>query len=272
MSNYTDKEYSVAEGSPYEAYRFIGSVKNYYYTSAETDITISGQVYSSVNPIRRSAISITGHQEDCPDLEIEVPYDLELVQDYGYGVPPSGLRLELLRYHEGTDPSTDYVVIWKGVVGPISISGHMAKIVVPNIFSLMLRGEIPSVYYHPPCNHVLYDSRCGMVSTDFDQATTVVTVTAEDTIEVDDDGFADEYLRGGEIVNDATGERRLIVDNVANVITLNFPFQSIAVDDAVTLYAGCNHSFAMCKARFDNAINYGGYPFIPEDNPFESEL
>ncbi len=37
----------------------------------------------------------------------------------------------------------------------------------------------------------------------------------------------------------------------------------IAIGDTFTATAGCDHTYATCQTKFDNAINYGGMPFIP---------
>jgi hypothetical protein len=270
MTVYTDTEASVHSGSPVEVYRFTGTFKNYYYTSAERTVTVNGQAYT-VALIKRNAITAGTQEDDNLQIELEMPYDLELAVDYAFQIAPPALVLEVLRYHEGTNPASDWIVYWKGPVTSWSVEGHIAKALVPSIFSVILKGEIPSVYYHNPCNHRLYDTRCSLVASSFKQDTTIVAVD-NSTIEVADDGYADSYLKAGEIVNVTRGERRLIVDNIADVLTIAYPFANAQVGDSVTLYVGCDHSFSTCKNKFSNSINYGGFPFVPTDNPFESEL
>jgi len=267
---YEDTEQSAHDGSPVEAYRFTGTFENYYYTSAELDVTISGQVYTTAE-ITRQAIN-TGTQEDSNlELELEVPFDLPLVADYAFQVSPPDLTVEILRYHEGTNPATDWVIVWKGIVTSFSSTGHSVKILVPSIFTVILNGEVPSVYYQNMCNHVLYDDRCKLVKASYQQDTTISAI-GTGTVDVVADGFDDNYLQAGEIINTSKNERRLIIDNVADVITINFPFFNAEVGDNVSLFAGCNHAFSTCKDKFSNSINYGGFPYVPADNPFESEL
>ena len=33
--------------------------------------------------------------------------------------------------------------------------------------------------------------------------------------------------------------------------------------DAFTVTAGCDKSFRTCKAKFDNAVNFRGFPHVP---------
>ena len=47
----------------------------------------------------------------------------------------------------------------------------------------------------------------------------------------------------------------------------------------VVVLAGCDHSVTTCDTKFNtpedtqsNVINYGGFPFVPGKNPFETGL
>ncbi len=33
--------------------------------------------------------------------------------------------------------------------------------------------------------------------------------------------------------------------------------------DAFTIRPGCDKSFATCRAKFDNAVNFRGFPHVP---------
>lgn len=273
MTLYSDAEESAHDASPVEGYKFIGTSTNYLLTTANTDQTINGEVYTSIE-IKRGTIKSGNQSDDSLDIQLEVPYDIQLIKDYGYTSSPPDLSLEVRRFHVGTNPATDWVLIWKGKVTGFSISGHIAKIRVPSIFALALQGVIPSAFYQAPCNHVLYDARCKVVEATFKQTTTIATggVTSA-TITVVNDGFIDNFLNAGIIHLTGKGERRLIIKNIANVITINFPFNNAADADAVDLTAGCDHAFAGdCITKFNNQINFGGFPFIPTDNPFEGNL
>jgi len=266
-------ESSEQSGSPVEGYRFTGTFKTYFYTSAEADVTINGQLYLATPGIKRDAVRSGSQNDDGLDLQVTVPFDLDIVKDYGLQISPPDLVLEIFRFHAGDNPATDFAVIWKGPVMSFSITGHEAKMRVPSIFAVALQGEIPNVYWHNPCNHVLYDARCQVVKDALTQKfTTVSSITDETTIVVADDGFADTVLQAGEMINTTKGERRLIIDNVADLITIAFPFFKIEVGDAIELLVGCNHQFTTCKVKFSNAPQYGGFPFIPNDNPFQFEL
>jgi hypothetical protein len=46
--------------------------------------------------------------------------------------------------------------------------------------------------------------------------------------------------------------------------TLQLPFYyELAGDETYQLVAGCNKTSGVCKAKFDNLLNFGGFPFVP---------
>ena len=79
-----------------------------------------------------------------------------------------------------------------------------------------------------------------------------MTLVGTSNVTVVADGFDDAYLKAGEIVCARSGERRMILNNVANTITINYPFNDLRIGDTVELTAGCDHSFSTCTAKFSN--------------------
>lgn len=268
--SYETFENSIHDASPVEGYKFIGTFKTYRYTSAATQQTINGELYIPA-PIKRTSVRAGTQEEESLALELSLPYDLEVVQDYAYAESPPKLVLEVYRVHRGTDFSLDAILFWKGPVSSYSVTDRNAKLRVPSIFSNALQGGVPNVFYQNPCNHVLYDGRCKVVKATFSTTTTTTDVGTNNIVVVDD-GFADAFLEAGEIVNNRNGERRLILGNVANTISINFPFVDLQIGDEVTLSSGCDHSFTTCKNKFNNTQNYGGHPYIPGDSPFEGAI
>ena len=43
------------------------------------------------------------------------------------------------------------------------------------------------------------------------------------------------------------------------------------LSDAVTLYPGCDHTLTTCDTAFSNSLNYGGFPAIPQKNPWAGD-
>jgi len=88
---------------------------------------------------------------------------------------------------------------------------------------------------------------------------TALTVTGAD-------GEADGYFVGGMI--EFGGIFRFIVAHTGTSITLWREMPNLEATDAVTLYPGCNRTLDHCTNKFSNTINYGGFPWLPNSNPF----
>lgn len=272
MSTYNELEASPASSAPIECYKFIGTFKTYFYTSADRTINLAGEDYLPV-PVTRSRVKAGTQEDDNLSLDLEFPFDVEVILDYAYAQTPPKLVLEVYRRQPDADSGTDFVLFWKGVVRGFNVNDRVAKIQVPSVFSLALQGELPSVYYQVPCNHVLYDARCGVPRSSHRFTGTVqvvdgvaITLTSAPTTTND--------LAAGEIVNLRNTERRLILSNTGSSISIGYPFVDLLPGDPVELVRGCNHrgKSGDCKLKFDNLINYGGYEYIPADNPFQGEV
>jgi len=269
-STYTARETSQRDGQPIEAYEFKGPGKFYRYTSADVALTIRGSLYEPI-VVRRTAIRAGTHNEDSLDLEVRMPVDVALIKDYAFDIPPAGLTLTVYRGHLGTDMTSDFVVYWTGDVTGIKIDGHEARVRVPSVFGALLGGELPSVYYQAPCNHVLYDSRCKVDRSANTVTTQVVSGGGLELIVASAGGRPNGFFLGGE-ARLASGERRMIVGHSGTSLALNFPFSDVKIGQVVEVSAGCDHSGATCKAKFNNKANFGGFEYIPSINPFAEGL
>lgn len=270
MPDYLTLEQSANDGAPVECYKFLGSFRNYLYTSADTEQIVNGETYFPA-AVKRNGIRAGTQNDDSLALDIDLPFNVDLVVDYAYAESPPRLVCEVYRVHRDSNPATEWALYWKGRVTGFKVAGRVATIRVPSIFARALQGDLPNVYWQAPCNHVLYDSRCKVPRASH-LITTTVTDVGTGAFNVVDDGGVDGALKAGEAVVTRTGERRLIMGNLAGTITINYRFVDLRVGDEVTMVDGCDHSFTTCKAKFDNTINFGGHPYIPADNPFSGEI
>lgn len=269
MSSFDDLEEGRSSSAPVEGYKFVGSFKTYRYTSSDRSELINGETYLPI-AVTRSRVKAGTQEDDNLSLDLEIPFDIDVIRDYAYAQTPPKLKLEVYRQQQD-DPELSWSLFWTGIVRGFTVNGRVAKVQVPSIFSLALQGEVPNIYYQAPCNHVLYDSRCSVSRADHrfegEVKTTggaaIVLMVAPTTAGV---------LAAGEIVNLRNGERRLILNNSGATITIGYPFVDLLVGDTVEMVKGCDHSLATCKAKFDNVINFGGHPYIPADNPFEGTI
>jgi hypothetical protein len=65
-------------------------------------------------------------------------------------------------------------------------------------------------------------------------------------------------------------EKRLVTGHTGNVLTLQIPFPTDVTGATAVVQPGCDHKITTCTSKFSNDINYGGFPLVPEKNPFNT--
>ncbi len=85
------------------------------------------------------------------------------------------------------------------------------------------------------------------------------------------DSFADQWFSAGKLTwtSGANANRAMevkrhgVVGTRVSVELWQQMSESIAVGDAFIVTAGCDKQFSTCKAKFDNAVNFRGFPYMP---------
>lgn len=126
------------------------------------------------------------------------------------------------------------------------------------------------------CDAVLGDSRCGkdVTTSTFRGVGTVVEAKTRTLVTVSGVGsFATGWFSLGEALwltganAGRSHEVRLFVTGTTAKLQLwTAPRVTPSVGDTIRLTAGCDKSFATCKARFDNAVNFRGFPHMRGDS------
>lgn len=269
---YQASEASKHDGKPVELFRYEGTYQNFYYTSGQKVISFQAPDEASPNDyiplaMKRSGVPQTTQDDDNAEVTIEMPVSTDLVAIYGFQISPPALFLTIYRGHA----PGEYVRYWSGEVENIQVARGTATVRVPSGLASALSTDFPNVYYQTPCNHTLFDPRCGVAPEDWTVTTSIDAIDGVN-VTVDDIGTLDDMMLGGDALL-PSGERRMIVAQTGNVITLNYPFASADPTDAITLMTGCDLAWAGdCKLRYDNTRRFGGFPFIPPKNIFRTGL
>lgn len=267
--SYLLRDRSVEDATPIELFKFIGTGGNHYYNDSDVAQTVINdddeeELYLPLN-IERGAIELTNVTTDNSTMDISVPVDCDLAQLFALRDSPDRLDVEVYRQHVG---DAELELVWKGYTTGFSVSDRTATISTGNVIQTALQSLLNSVYYQLACNHVLYDARCKAVRADHTTYSTVAGISADEMqVTVEADGVENNDLRAGELIVDRTGERRFVMGNSADVISISHPFVDIEVSDSVTMVKGCVHNIGDCDGKFDNIPNYGGFPYIPTKNP-----
>lgn len=284
--------YETADGSPVELLEFQNGAIQYKFTNSVDIIQLGAAVYLPL-AYERTKFAQSKDSDD-NNVTLTVSGQMEVVQLYN-GVLTSSLTLLTIKRLHRDDGDEQTQVLWQGRVVAINRKQQLAEILLQPISH---GGEsTPRDVFSSLCNSFLFDSPgCVLIRTDwkFDGVVdgvsvdkTQVTVNGIRTQAAALDiaqggptgpltsGELDLYWQGGYIVL-ANGETRDIVEgNIGgdpDVVRVDIPFRTIAVNDACTVYAGCSLTRQVCHKKFNNVINFQGYPDIPEIDPANSEL
>jgi hypothetical protein len=278
---YDATERSIQDGTPAELFDIVTPATTFRITTHETDVVFGGNTYTAVTG-SRSNLLVPDVQNTGEDLVFEIPAEHVLAQTYAAGMPPYQVLVTATRYHPVSGVGLQ---CWKGFALGLSFKkggneGPMAAFVVPDGALSQLALDIPAFRASRGCQHVLYDTQCTISRADTTRFkdTTIASISADGlTITVTSlsgttIGTAGRCIHG-EIVHTPTGERRTITGQnpspgTALTIQCAFPRNSLHVGDAVTVFRGCDHTLNTCETDFANALNFGGYPYLPPANIF----
>ncbi|NWG24469.1 MAG: DUF2163 domain-containing protein [Pseudorhodoplanes sp.] len=164
------------------------------------------------------------------------------------------------------------VLLSKGTLGEVRREGAA--------FAAELRGLAEQLahetgrIYTAACSADLGDARCGVAldHPNFRGSGTVAATIGMSSFSATGlAAFDDGWFSAGRIVFDsganaglAVEVKRHRVDGASVVLDLwqAMP-EPIAPGDVFTVTAGCDKQFATCRTRFNNAINFRGFPHIP---------
>jgi uncharacterized phage protein (TIGR02218 family) len=119
----------------------------------------------------------------------------------------------------------------------------------------------------PECRAGLGDRRCRVDMAARALVTRIVAMPAEDQIEVEQasaEPNAYGYGRLRWISGPNSGLESTVLRSSGAILTLReIPHFEPTPGDLIALYEGCDKSFATCRTRFDNALNFRGEPHLP---------
>lgn len=269
---YDTVEKSTQDADPIELFKFVGTYNTYRLTNYDQDVTNSDGTYTSIT-LERSEVESGTQQDTDISLDIQLPASHAMITEYAINVPPPAMSLQVFRVH--TDNLDDTLLLWDGEVISWAIDGRTAKIKVPSIFSYLFDTTEPWPKYQGPCNHVLGDSICGVDMTSVANAySTTVSAVLGNVLTLAASSFADGQCNGGEMIFTSGGERRMIISNTGTSFLVSSPFSSnLIVGSSVTVRRGCNHEMlGDCKNKFNNVSKFGGFPYVPDRNPYDGRL
>lgn len=269
--SFTVQESSAESGAPVEIYDIVMGETTFRFSSSADSVTYADNLYLPVSVVRDTLTF--GANQRTQVVNIAIPTSHTFAQIFATSVPGQKAVLTLRRFHR-TDTSAEFVTLFKGVCRAVSFTDQdgLARIAVMPISGALVR-TIPRYTFQSLCNHVLYDSWCTKVATDFKYTGAIENIQSGSLFDVHGAGDAnpDGYFDSGFAV--FGGDYRLILKQIGPTVQLLLPFfTDITGGPNIDIYAGCDHSVATCLTKFGNVINFGGFPYVPTTNPFQTGL
>lgn len=259
------QEKSRHGGQPEELYLFSDGTNYWPYVSGQNAITFETRTYSPL-PIKRQALEAS---QDLwrQGIEVTLPRSAEVAALFIAYAPESVVTLSIHRRH-ATDGVNEFATIWKGRVLSLALKGSEAVLKCEPASVSMNRAGLRA-RYQLQCRYALYSPGCQLVKESFSTPGTVFAISGA-TLTVNAAlALASGYFNGGLVIGNAG--TRLILTHAGALLTLTAPISRLATGHAVTLHPGCKHDLGDCTNKFNNLLNFGGFPWLPKKNPFTGD-
>ncbi len=271
----TFKDAESRGGEPAELYVFTHGGSTYRYTSADAEIVIDAGTFAGTYTritISRGAIQ---QNSEVTNNSVDVSIDrssalAQLFQGDKYLSGALGVRLA--RLNRADTPRPEVILQFAGEAAATG-GGEMGTLVLHcTSAQAVFEREIPTDRFQPLCNHFLFDAGCTLNRAAFKVTATVAAMDLRGTVLTIPDAAlqADGYYAFG-YVQAPDGRPVAIIDHVGDQVTIIRPFPEGTIIPGTTtldLYPGCDRTYATCRDKFNNLVNFFGFDTIPKDDPF----
>jgi len=248
-----------------ELYKINVGQAGWYLTSSDQDQPYDGDLYLAAS-IGRGGIQQKSDLAKA-NIEVRLALDHELAQQLMTNFTEQVTTLTLFSKRASTTE-----VIWKGRLTNTQPDKTFLKMVFESVYTSMRRPGLRA-RFQKSCRHALYGRGCTLDPVDFAVAGTLNDISGNTLTVPEAASQADGYYTGG-MVAAPDGTFSYIADHAGSSLTLNrvsvalaTAFSISGAGLAVTIYPGCDHSYATCESKFSNDLNYGGFDYIPSKNP-----
>ena len=234
------------------------------FTDHTSDLTISSQLYKAATGFSPTSVE-TKDKFSVDNLDVEGVLDAASITEADIMAGKYDFaEIEIFMVNV-TDLSQGIITHRRGWLGEVSVKNGQFVAEVRGLAQKLQQniGEL----FSPTCRAVFGDARCKASLASFTFAGTVNTVTSRQVFISTALTQAAGYFSGGEVqwLTGANAGRRMEIKEFSNTqITLALPMpNNVAVGDTFNAIAGCDKTIATCIAKFNNAVNFRGEPYVP---------
>ena len=284
--------FEKGDGSPVELLTFANGLEIFRYTNQVEPVTVGSFVFAPL-AYTRSAWSQSKDQDD-NNVRMTAPKDLAVAQLYQGILSSNVTTVSIQRFHADDLPTPQIQVSWKGQIVSLQYSGDNVEFLME---PLTKGTEVtPPDTFSSQCNAFLFQSPgCLLTSDDWKFVATATSITP-DGLELTFNGLRvqaealdlaqggpgsltsdelDTYWQGGHIRTGDGEIRDIIEGNVGgdpDAVRVQLKFKTFVAGQGASVFAGCRLTLDICERKFNNSLNFQGYPYIPEIDPANTEL
>ena len=279
--SYAEREASRSLGSPIQLYLFQGSdpsagtIGPYGYTDAENSVSRGGITYTPW-PIDRTSIQVSGDLDNI-NLTVRMAKGTPLDDMLLLWPESQVINLTVFEGHDGDSPTNllDWPAVWSGRVLSGSDNEHELEIACEPLITSLRRPGLRR-HWQRNCPHALYGPQCQANKAAATQARPAASVSGTSITLASALGAvpAREKYAGGVLewtAPNGTKNVRSIVEVSADGLVVRIRGRikpgALPVGTSIRCSLGCGRITADCSGLHNNILNYGGMPWIPDENP-----
>ena len=197
------------------------------------------------------------------DMEVEGYIDGEAITDEDMRAGKYDDADATLYIVDWQDP-TDFKILGTGKLGKM-FETEEGEFMVEHLGLTDTLSQPVGRVYQRTCDTKLGSSRCGVDLTDpaYRATVTVVSVDGASIVVSGVSGFDNDWFSLGGVAT-ANGYEIGIRLHSGNTLNLwREPDVTISAGDELVVTAGCKQDVATCHAKFDNVVNFQGFPRMP---------
>ena len=234
------------------------------FTDHTSDLTISSQLYKAATGFSPTSVE-TKDKFSVDNLDVAGILDAAAITEADIMAGKYDFaEIEIFMVNV-TDLTQGIITHRRGWLGEVTLKNGQFIAEVRGLAQKLSQNIVE--LYTPTCRAVFGDGRCKANLATYTVGGTVNTVSSRQIFISNSMTQAAGYFSGGEVVwlTGANAGRRMEIKEFSNKqFTLVLPMpNNVAVGDTFNAIAGCDKTIGTCVAKFNNAVNFRGEPYVP---------
>ena len=248
-----------------ELYKFSHGSNHWYFTSSNKKVVHNNIEYLPVRGLSRSDIEdIDLDKNECELTFPQIKNDFTAI--FENKIYFESVYLTILELYKG-----ETLVLFKGRVTQPKFdeSAHTMTLVCSTAESYQRR-NILTRKFQRNCSNKIYDSYCGLNIADWAVECEITAVNGLSvTFETSTD-LTMSYFTRGLLIKDSL--ETFIQDHSDKTVLLYRQHIGLKAGDVVLLAPGCDQTISLCNTRFNNHLNFQGFPNMPTESPVNQQI